>query len=341
MIFNKNQLLSPNDQGFLRGFFILIVVIVALFGCFNLHLTADAQYAVAQPEITSTIEGYCLSDVHDSSNSNAVVDIEKCNDQESQNWQLKNGQVRHSTGNCLDVLNNGQQSGAVVVADACSNAASQEWSINGAGLQNVQSGYCLTVPHSQATTQLVLSTCNNLDNLNEGWSATHYSNFSLANYNCQTGAEGQRVACIARQQWALWQSGSISHSSLLNRYSDDNGYEEWCADFVSYVYKTAGYPFTNGERDNWDEYNANNVVNINGFTYHAAGSYTPKPGDIAYFDYPGGHVEIVVEGGAHPTFIYGDAGTTDPSTQNGEMNEDMLTSDGAAGQVMYYMSPAD
>jgi hypothetical protein len=139
-------------------------------------------------------------------------------------------------------------------------------------------------------------------------------------------------------QWALWQANPNGHTGLLTQFTDGNSYEEWCADFVSYVYKISGYPFQNGERDNWDEYNANNLVNLN-FTVHNAGSYIPKPGDIAYFDYSGGHVELVVTGGSHPTFIYGDSGTTDPMTGNGEMNEDTLTNDGSAGSVQYYLSP--
>jgi hypothetical protein len=147
------------------------------------------------------------------------------------------------------------------------------------------------------------------------------------------------VACYAERQWAAWQAGSSNHQALLTDYTDGNSYEEWCADFVSYVYREAGYPFTNGERDGWDEYDADNIQYM-GLTMHAASNYTPQPGDIAYFDYPGGHVEIVVAGGPHPTFIYGDSNTIDPTINNGDMNEDSLTSDGAAGQVMYYLSPS-
>jgi cell wall-associated NlpC family hydrolase len=125
---------------------------------------------------------------------------------------------------------------------------------------------------------------------------------------------------------------------LLNDYTEGNINEEWCADFVSYIYREAGYPFTDGERNNWDQYTAGDVQYM-GFTLHPAGSYMPEPGDVAYFDYPGGHVEIVVSGGKHPTFIYGDAGTIDPATHNGDMTENSFTNDGAAGQVVYYLSP--
>jgi hypothetical protein len=155
---------------------------------------------------------------------------------------------------------------------------------------------------------------------------------------CNVGTKGDQVACYAKRQWAAWQSGSAIHEALLTDYTQGNTNEEWCADFVSYVYKEAGFPFENGERNNWDEYNANNVQYM-GFTLHPAGSYLPRPGDVAYFNYPGGHVEIVVSGGTHPTFVYGDAGTIDPATGNGDMTENSFTSDGTAGQVVYYLSP--
>jgi len=62
------------------------------------------------------------------------------------------------------------------------------------------------------------------------------------------------VACYAAKEWAAWQAPGSNHNALLNVYADGNGYEEWCADFISYVYKEAGYPFSGGERDGWDEY---------------------------------------------------------------------------------------
>jgi hypothetical protein len=152
------------------------------------------------------------------------------------------------------------------------------------------------------------------------------------------GSQGDKIACVAAQQWILWQSGTVSHNTLLNTYSDGNSYEEWCADFVSYVYKQAGYPFENGERDGWDEYYAPYIEN-QGFTYHSAYDYTPKAGDVAFFDYNGGHVEIVAVGGSKPIFIYGDSGTTDKTTGNGDMADNTITNDGTAGQLIYYLSP--
>ena len=166
------------------------------------------------------------------------------------------------------------------------------------------------------------------------WSKHSTGGASLA---C-SGTEGQVVACEAAKQWITWQTGTPSHNALLNDYSDSNGYEEWCADFISYIYQEAGHPFTNGERNGWDEYLAGNIQ-YQGFTYHDAANYLPQTGDVAYFDYSGGHVEIVAVGGPKPIFIYGDSGTTDPSTGNGQMAENTITDDGTEGQVIYYLSP--
>ena len=130
---------------------------------------------------------------------------------------------------------------------------------------------------------------------------------------------------------AYWYAG-------INDCGNANKDEEWCADFVSYVYKQAGYPFLYGERDGWDEYYAPNIQN-QGFIYHSAASYIPHAGDVAFFDYNGGHVEIVAVGGSKPIFIYGDSGTIDKTTGNGDMAENTITNDGYAGQVIYYLSP--
>jgi cell wall-associated NlpC family hydrolase len=146
------------------------------------------------------------------------------------------------------------------------------------------------------------------------------------------------VACYAEKEWTTWQSGGISHDTLLNSYTNGSPDEEWCADFVSYVYKEAGYPFTQGSSNGWDENNAN-YIQYMGFAMHSASSgYVPKPGDIAFFNYNAGHVEIVVSGGSHPTFIYGDSATIDPTTGNGQMKANTILSD-SDGQIVYYLSP--
>jgi cell wall-associated NlpC family hydrolase len=145
------------------------------------------------------------------------------------------------------------------------------------------------------------------------------------------------IACSAIKEWGLWVASNTNHEALLTNYTDGTPSEPWCADFVSYVYKEAGFPFTGGSADGWDQNDAN-AVQYMGFTMHPAdGSYQPKPGDVAFFSYPGGHVEIVVSGGSKPTFVYGDSAQIDPTTNNGQMKANTITSD-SSGQLEYYLS---
>ncbi len=327
-----------SQSGFLRKSLILIVILFIIFGFGNTLFISHTSAVSAEPEVQSAIEGFCITDSQNSKTANAVVDTERCDDSPSQAFTVNGNTISIDNNYCLGVENSGTSVGDPVVLNPCSDIPGQNWAVDLGGYQNPNSGDCLTVPHSQTEVQLTITSCQNLDQPNQGWSATHYSEVSISSNSCSQGTEGQRVACNAEVQWSLWQANPNSHNQLLNEYTDGNSYEEWCADFVSYVYKISGYPLQNGERDNWDEYNANNLVNLN-FTMHDASSYVPKPGDIAYFDYAGGHVELVVIGGKHPTFIYGDSGTADPITNNGEMNEDMLTNDGSAGGIQYYLSP--
>jgi hypothetical protein len=188
----------------------------------------------------------------------------------------------------------------------------------------------LAIPDAQTKQQLVLASCSYITQPYEQWTST-------TTPTCKDATDGQRVACYAIKEWTTWQSGTPSHEALLNTYTDGAPYEEWCADFVSYVYKEADAPFTNGETDGWDENIASNVQN-QGFTLHPAILYTPQVGDVAYFNYTGGHVEIVISGGSTPTYIYGNSATIDPTTGNGQMEANTISNEGNLGGVSYYLS---
>jgi len=336
---NKHKSKKFDPSGFLSlvvllfGAFILLFVIIFVFKIIARY------HSSAIPEVKSGIAGYCL-DVHrDSLDSNADVDSWSCNGTAAQDWTVSSDTIRHNKNYCLSIQNNGTSSGDKIVSDTCNGSASQVWTTSIDGFENPASALCLDVPNSKTDTQLILGSCNGLTGPNEAWATSVWSkdNTSGASTSC-SGSEGQLIACYAAEQWAIWQSGATSHSTLLNNYSDGNGYEEWCADFVSYVYKESGHPFSYGERNGWDEYLADNIQNM-GFTYHPANGYIPQAGDVAYFDYPGGHVEIVAVGGSKPIFIYGDSGATDPSTGNGDMAEDTITNYPSEGQLEYYLSP--
>lgn len=81
-----------------------------------------------------------------------------------------------------------------------------------------------------------------------------------------------------------------------------NGVQEpWCADFVSYLYKEAGYPFRNPNNGNWripGIYTLKEYFQSIG-AWHPEPDYLPKPGDVAIYDggFFKGHTNMVVEVG--------------------------------------------
>ncbi len=155
-----------------------------------------------------------------------------------------------------------------------------------------------------------------------------------------SGTEGQQLAATAKYEYCVWNGGKnwqgnhVSQNTLMSLYTDGSPHEEWCADFISYVFKAAGFKFTKGT-SGWDEKASSLIVDMNGVHRDAAG-HKPQLGDVVYLqgsDYPAGHVEIVVN--TKPlTFIYGNSGTIDPTTGNGEMREGGLPTD-----IQYYISP--
>jgi hypothetical protein len=319
-------------------FIFICLALILLFSSIDVYRSVGGK-TTSIPEIRSGLTNLCLDDRHDGKGLNSIVDNFSCNGTKSQDFVLSGDKIKHSLDQCLSVLERGKSNGDQVVLNNCSNNASQAWAVDQGGLENSKSSLCLSSPSDTSGVKLVLGSCNNLSKPQEAWAEDIWNNDSGNYQNCaQINQRGPKVACYAQYQWSTWQSQPSLHSALLSDYTDGNSYEEWCADFVSYVYREAGYPFVSGERNGWDEYNANNVQNM-GFTYHSASSYVPQAGDVAFFDYPGGHVEIVVKGGKHPLFVYGDSGTTDPKTGNGDMNEDTLTNDGIYGQVTSYLSP--
>ncbi len=220
-----------------------------------------------------------------------------------------------------------------VVLDRCDQSPGQVWILYKSGFINPNSGKCLSVAGSYST-KIVIDNCPDKSQPNSIW---EYSDRSSI-YNC-IGSKSEILACKATEQWNIWTSGSINHETLLNEYTDGNPNEEWCADFVSYIYNISGSPFINGNNAPWDENDANQLSDM-GFSYHDLNSgYLPSPGDVAFFNYPGGHAEIVISGCKHPTFIYGDSRNIDPATGNGQMESNTTTSVDGLGQLAYYLSP--
>ena len=324
--------ISSNQTGsILRMTLVCLVLLVSSIGIFR-HVDGHAEPQSSL--MKSGISGYCLDDYKDNTTLNNKVTAWSCNGSAAQSWTVSGDMITHHTTHCLGVQTDAKTDGSPVLANTCNNGPGQVWLRDNNGYFNPNSDLCLTAPAPNE--QLTITTCN-ATSVNQTWQPAIPNGTATSSGVACNGSEGQKVACFAEKEWTTWQTTSASHNDLLNQYTDGVPYEEWCADFVSYVYKEAGYPFTSAY-DGWDENDANSIQNY-GFTQHLVSSgYTPKAGDIAYFDYNGGHVEIVVSGGKVPTFVYGDSATIDPSTNNGQMMANTITNDGAEGQLLYYLS---
>ena len=329
---NKSRLkIKSNQLGAAHKLLIVTVAAVMGFALIGSFKSGQGSASDNSSQIKSGISGQCLDNYHSNAKAGAEVDGYNCNSTEAQSWTYSNFYLKHE-GFCLSVENNSTSTSANVVLNPCSqDNPGQIWLGDDGRIYNPNSKLCLTEPNSSGGKQLVMAACASPVPDTQTW--------SLPALDCQNVDErGEKVACYAAQEWETWQTGSPSHENLLNSYTDGAPYEEWCADFVSYVYNEAGYPFTQGETDGWDESNANLVQNM-GFTEHSLANYTPSAGDVGFFDYTGGHVEIVISGGTHPTFIYGNSATIDPSTGNGEMEANTIVKDGSLGSLVNYLSP--
>ena len=145
--------------------------------------------------------------------------------------------------------------------------------------------------------------------------------------NCQSSTSSnlsqvrQQVVCLAQAQLSLWegQPGYTSNGSNNFTYAhtgylvySQNRSEEWCADFVSWIFNQAGDSLS---QPNWSISSVETIANIQNpnFTIHNQGTpYTPQPGDIViYYNTTEGyyHVNLVVAvGGNSITLIGGDQG---------------------------------
>ncbi len=147
--------------------------------------------------------------------------------------------------------------------------------------------------------------------------------------NCQSSTSSnlsqirQQVVCLAQAQLSIWKSQpgytsngsnnfSYAHTGYLI-YSQDRP-EEWCADFVSWIFHQAGDPLS---QTDWNISSVANIASIQNpkFTVHNQGSgYIPQPGDIAIhysnqISPPYYHINIVVAvTGNSVTLIGGDQG---------------------------------
>jgi hypothetical protein len=105
----------------------------------------------------------------------------------------------------------------------------------------------------------------------------------------------QKLIALIKQEYDTQPRGT--------KYSDGIR-EPWCADFVSWVYKEAGEPYSNPHSGSWripGTVTLREYYQANGRFKPADSGYTPQVGDIMLYDRPsrfGQHVNFVVKNDA-------------------------------------------
>ncbi len=129
-----------------------------------------------------------------------------------------------------------------------------------------------------------------------------------------------KIINLARTQYA---KHPISYDQAVLTYSQGDK-QAWCADFISWIMMRAGTPYSNPNSGSW---RIPGVYTLQQYyqsqhRYEAAGSYTPRPGDVAFYigsnDFgltTSGHVALVIK-------VNGNAMTTIGGNESGRMRID-------------------
>ncbi len=126
--------------------------------------------------------------------------------------------------------------------------------------------------------------------------------------SCGSTVAGGPIVDIAMKELALGISETSSPVNYL-KYTGGTA-EAWCGDFLSWVFKEAGKPFTGGASGGWriamasgvrDWFKANGVWIDNTAANRA--SNPPKPGDVFYYNHE--HVNMMVSGTGNAIKIVG------------------------------------
>ena len=91
-----------------------------------------------------------------------------------------------------------------------------------------------------------------------------------------------KIYTIAKQEFA---THATSYDATVMKYTQGTE-ESWCADFVSWVRQAAGVPFVSPNNGSW---RIPGVGTLQAYfqsynDYYQVGSYTPKMGDVAFYD---------------------------------------------------------
>ncbi len=154
----------------------------------------------------------------------------------------------------------------------------------------------------------------------------------------------QDVVCRAQAELKVWQAPGVKPAELCNKYGAGVPCEQWCADFVSWIFDQAKYPLQ--PDPDWRVASVQGVWNISKlgtrFHFHPAAGYSPKPGDIVIHKEGGtSHTNIVVAvSGTTITMIGGDQGSGPYGGPNSKSVVSQVIQKGvAAGDTTGYVTP--
>lgn len=172
--------------------------------------------------------------------------------------------------------------------------------------------------------------------------AVNCNNSEQADQSSDLSTVRQNVVCYAQAELALWTSGQMKPGTDFYKYTNNGSHDEpWCADFISYIYKEAGYPAkTTG--DHWVRI-AFSFENTPQFDWHPISSnYTPVPGDVAVHSYS--HVNLVVSVNSNKqsvTLIGGNQGGDVSDTGTDSKVSEYSVPSFSGDSIIGYASPKD
>jgi len=132
---------------------------------------------------------------------------------------------------------------------------------------------------------------NDPNNLNSNWVSGVQHHFDAIISHCPdlgqlpTSAGAAQIVAIAQSQIGVKEAYDTCNCGEVEKYGGKAG-QAWCAFFVSWVYRQAGYnlPSIGGAKDLYDWFGAHQ-------TQIPRGAGSPQPGDVIYFSFS--HVGIV------------------------------------------------
>ncbi len=109
---------------------------------------------------------------------------------------------------------------------------------------------------------------------------------TLVSDSCQPSGNSTSTSSVVEIANQELNKGPVEYDDNVLKYSNGKR-EAWCADFVSWVHKEAGEPFTGGDSGGWRIASVLSLQsfykNTTGYEYFAVGEKTPQPGDVAFY----------------------------------------------------------